>query len=272
MGKLWVLIGVLLSGTPLWATERLMVVGGGTRPPAACERFVKWAGAAKARLLLITWASEVHSAEAFFDTMREDLEPFQPGSIVHAVTKDKVASDRPALVKQIQAATGIFFTGGDQNLAMDVLIDDEKAHPGKDSLLTVLRNRYQAGVVFGGTSAGTAMMSTPMLNGDADLTVWDGRKVGVRDGLGLVAGAIFDQHFMAQGRLLRLMGLMEVTPDKIGFGIDEATAMLVEDGRYAEVVGESHVLGMWWDRKEGLLKTVPLAPGARFDLEKRSRY
>ncbi len=272
MGKLRFFVGAFFLTTQLWAGERLVLVGGGTRPAAASERFVKWAGGANAQLLLITWASEGYTPEEFFEATRDDLNAFHPAAIQHAVTKPDVVRDRDTLVTQIQGASGIFFTGGDQNFIMDVLADDAQAHLPQDSLLTLLRQRYQAGVVFGGTSAGTAVMSSPMLSGAGDLTVWDGTQVGVRGGLGLVADAIFDQHFMAQGRLLRLMGLMEIHPDKIGFGVDEATALLIEDGRYAEVVGDSHVLGMWWDRKEQLLKTVPLTNGAHFDLVKRSRY
>ena len=40
-----------------WGQQRLLVVGGGTRPPDAVKKFVDWSGGAKARILIITWAS-----------------------------------------------------------------------------------------------------------------------------------------------------------------------------------------------------------------------
>jgi hypothetical protein len=39
------------------AATRLVIVGGGERPPEAVARFVQWSGGVQARLLVITWAS-----------------------------------------------------------------------------------------------------------------------------------------------------------------------------------------------------------------------
>ncbi len=61
---------------------------------------------------------------------------------------------------------------------VDVLKDVE--------LFPLLRDKYAAGTPFGGASAGAAVMSDPMMTGDADLKILDGTKVGVRGGLGLI--------------------------------------------------------------------------------------
>ena len=117
---------------------------------------------------------------------------------------------------------------------MDVLADPE--------LLAAVKARFAAGVVFGGTSAGAAVMSARMITGEGDFTVIDGDKVEVRPGLGLLEGAIVDQHFVKRQRENRLFGLVLKHPEERGVGIDEDTALLVTGGRYAEVVGKGPVM------------------------------
>lgn len=260
----------LAPDSALGAGEKLVVVGGGRRPTDSNARFVKWGGGEKARILVLTWASD--PAADYFDYLAADLHAYNPTSIVHGVTSGDVTANRDKLVQQINDATAIYFTGGDQNLTMDVIDADLRAVPAANSLLALLRDRYQAGVVFGGTSAGCAVMATPMLTGTADLTILDGKQVETRDGLGILPGVILDQHFMARNRTLRLMGLMQEHPTKLGLGIDESTALLITDGRYAEVVGESQVLAMQATGPHGQVLVDPLPVGTRYDIAKRARY
>ncbi len=117
---------------------------------------------------------------------------------------------------------------------MDVLADPE--------LLAAVKARFAAGVPFGGTSAGAAVMSARMITGEGDFTVIDGDKVEVRPGLGLLEGAIVDQHFVKRQRQNRLFGLVLKHPEERGVGIDEDTALLVSGGRHAEVVGKGPVM------------------------------
>jgi cyanophycinase len=102
--------------------------------------------------------------------------------------------------------------------------------------------RHAQGVVFGGTSAGAAVMSRRMITGEGDFGVIDGREVDVREGLGLLPGVIVDQHFVRRQRENRLFGLVLLHPEERGVGIDEDTAILVSGGRLAEVVGRGPVL------------------------------
>jgi cyanophycinase len=116
---------------------------------------------------------------------------------------------------------------------MDVLADPE--------LLAATKARFAAGVVFGGTSAGAAVMSLRMITGEGDFTVIDGNEVEVRPGLGLVEGVIVDQHFVRRQRENRLFGLVLKYPGERGVGIDEETALLVPEGP-PEVVGKVIVI------------------------------
>ena len=241
--------------------QRLLVIGGGKRPPEAIKRFVEWSGGEKAKLLVITWATA--QPDASFASFSKDLSAFKTASVEPSPTAPLDSEKRSKFVAQIKDATGIYFTGGDQNRIMDVLKDEE--------LLKMLRDKYAAGTPFGGTSAGAAVMSDPMMTGDADLKILDGTKVGIRTGLGLIPNVIFDQHFLVRQRHNRLFGLIMVNPAMLGIGIDEDTSVLIEDNRNLQVVGATQVMFVNAKGKDGSMIVNFLKTGERFDLKKRKR-
>jgi len=239
------------------ATERLVLVGGGERPPAALRQMVEWAGGPKSRLLIVPWASGEPAESAA--AIREELEPHRPGRMETAPFAPLDAGKRAELLKQLAAATAVFFTGGDQGRIMDVLLPDP-------ALLEAFRERHRAGVVFGGTSAGTAIMSARMITGNGDFTVIDAGQVETRPGLGLLPGTIVDQHFVKRQRENRLFGLVLAHPEELGVGIDEGTALLVEDGRRGLVVGDSVVMLVDGKSTPGALVVRLARPGQSVDL------
>ena len=56
-------------------------------------------------------------------------------------------------------------------------------------------------------------------------------------GLGLIDGVIIDQHFAQRSRYGRLMSMVAASPNLIGVGIDEDTAIEVRDRRFFTVHG-----------------------------------
>ena len=60
-------------------------------------------------------------------------------------------------------------------------------------------------------------------------------------GLNLLPGVILDQHFLKRNRLPRLIAAIRANPGLIGLGIDEATAIVVENGEL-KVEGQSYVI------------------------------
>ena len=143
--------------THLSAQQRLVIVGGGPRPPEALSRFVEWAGKERSHILIIPWATA--QPEAAFKSLREDFAPFPTAAIEAAPAAPLNDDAKIKFLGQLKQATGVFFSGGDQARIMNVLADE--------SLLQALRKRYDEGVVFGGTSAGTAIMSRRMITGTA---------------------------------------------------------------------------------------------------------
>jgi cyanophycinase len=61
------------------------------------------------------------------------------------------------------------------------------------------------------------------------------------EGLGLLENAIVDQHFLRRRRHNRLMSLVLEQPSRIGVGIDESTALVVEPTGWWSVIGRSVV-------------------------------
>jgi cyanophycinase len=259
-----VLTAALLPAAASGGT-RLVLIGGGDPPKQAIARFAEWAGGTQARILVVNWASG-EPKESCDDVLKEvaayapAAAECGPGTVLDA--KGRAAPLEPEGARdfreRLARASGVFFTGGDQARVMDVLEDD--------GLLSALRARFAAGVVFGGTSAGTAIMSKIMITGEGDFTVIDGAKVEVRPGLGLIDGAIVDQHFVKRQRENRLFGLVLAHPGLRGIGVDEATALLVRDGRQAEVVGAGVVLLVDAKGKDRLAVTI-VRPGQGFDLK-----
>jgi cyanophycinase len=229
--KAFVTIVLLLS--PVCAQQRLVIVGGGSRPPEALSRFVDWAGKERARILIICWATQ--DPEGGFKSLKEDFAPFRIEAIEAAPPAPLNDDAKNRFLHQLKQATAVFFSGGDQARIMNVLKDQ--------SLLQALRLRYQTGVVFGGTSAGAAIMSRRMITGEGDFKIIDGAKVDTREGLGLLPETVLvDQHFIRRQRENRLFGLMLQGAERFGLGIDEGTALLVSDNRKVEVVGASQVV------------------------------
>jgi cyanophycinase len=253
-------VAILAAAAPAASAERLVLAGGGDLPLRAKQRFVEWSGGPSARILVILWSTS--EPKKNLKWLREELLPLGAAGVEGAPLAPLKPKTRALFLDQLSKATGVFFSGGDQARAMDVLRDQE--------LLEALRERYHAGVTFGGTSAGCALMTTPMITGDGDFTVIDGDKVVTREGLGLLPGIIVDQHFVKRQRENRLFGLVLKTPEALGVGVDEATALLVEDGRHGEVAGKGHVMLVDGRTEPGVLVLRLFRDGARVDLERRS--
>ena len=143
--------------------SRLLVIGGAERHgpggTGILRRFVDLAGGPAADLIVIATASgEPAVLEAEYATLFTRL----GAGRVRALRLDtRSQANDPAGSRRSPAATGVFFTGGDQVRITTVL--------GGTRTDSALHRRSPAGaIVLGGTSAGAAMMSgTMILGGDA---------------------------------------------------------------------------------------------------------
>lgn len=214
----------------------LLVIGGAedrVGTAVLLRRFVRLAGGRRARIVLIPTASsmqdEVTAAyrEVFGRLGVTRLDVVNPAS--------RAAADDPAGVRALDAATGIFLTGGSQLRLSQFL-------PGT-ALGAAIHRAHAAGTVIGGTSAGASIMSTFMISMGDEGTTPRQRTSQLSAGLGLIEGVIIDQHFGQRNRYGRLMSVVASSPHLLGVGIDENTAIEVSDGRFTVLgAGVVHVL------------------------------
>jgi cyanophycinase len=220
----------------------LLIVGGGPIPDAILDRFVALAGGAgHARIVIFPMASS--SADAGVE-LTADFK--KRGAEAERVVLTHEQADTEDAARRLDGVTGIWFGGGDQVLLTKALLHTR--------VEAAIHRRYQDGAVVGGTSAGAAVMSTPMLTGDekhpggsrppakdsSDAYMTIAREnVVTEEGFALLPGAIVDQHFLRRRRHNRLISLVLENPTLVGVGIDESTAVEVAPSGGWRILGES---------------------------------
>lgn len=182
------------------------------------------------RLVISTVAS--HEPSGYFDTYSEAFGELGLKGMTELYIDSRDESLDCANSADLETAGGIFFTGGDQ-LRISSQIGDTPFE-------WHVRKIYARGGVVAGTSAGASAMGETMLvrggNGET-CRVGD---LHLAPGLGLLPGVIIDQHFAERGRIGRLLGAVALNPRILGIGIDENTAIVVQDGCF-DVIGAGGV-------------------------------
>jgi cyanophycinase len=220
-------------------TGYLMIIGGGDKPMDAMQEFVTLCKGKP--ILIITSASE---------------DPIEYGTILSGQLRecgaDKIAmrhiiapevANSDSVVALIDAAGGVFFTGGDQDRLMNRV-----GHTRTEEALN--RLYYERGGIIGGTSAGAAVMSEVMITGNElinkdSTSIFHSIQAGnveTKRGFGFVKHAIIDQHFMMRKRHNRLIGVVLEHPALPGIGIDEEAAILVDPEGGFRVYGQDAVI------------------------------
>ncbi len=211
----------------------LVIIGGAedkTGDQVILREFVRCAGGGRARVAVVTVATRMpeqvgaHYVEVFHGLGVEHVQAVD--------IRSREAAHAPEVLAALGAATGIFFTGGDQLRIISLL--------GGTAADRCLHERHAAGVVLAGTSAGASAMSTIMIiegrsEEHPDLTL-----IEKGPGLDFMSGVMIDQHFAQRGRLGRLLTAVAQHPGYLGIGIDENTAIVVHDDRF-QVIGDGAV-------------------------------
>lgn len=133
----------------------------------------------------------------------------------------------------IKEAKLIFFTGGDQ-LKITSLIGGTPLNE------LIVKGMYEGKVIVG-TSAGASVMSGTMILQGEDEESPKKHSINMSPGLGFIKNAIIDQHFIQRGRIGRLLTGVAENPDYLGIGIDEDTAIIVDERKLIRVIGSGAV-------------------------------
>lgn len=195
------------------------------------REFVRLSGGPRSRLLVATVATELpDEVGGDYVAVFRRLGCKDPGRLD---IPDRAAAGSPETAAKLDAATGVFFTGGSQARITQLL--------GGTPTDRQLHRRHQAGgFVLGGTSAGAAVMAGVMVVGGANETTPRAGAVEVGPGLEFLRGVMVDQHFTRRGRTGRLLAALAKYPHLLGVGIDEDTALVAEGGEF-RVVGAGAV-------------------------------
>ena len=281
------------AAAPALAQRKLVMVGGGLedldsivysggvpRPPgtgpapsgaqvhsvAIFQRIVQLTNGAK-RIGVLTTASAASDAQANGTYYVDVFRYYNAGAgtawipvRIDAAGNCAVSNADPALVAQIEAMDGFFFGGGDQARIATCFFNGSGAARTDSPIMIALRNKFLAGAVVGGTSAGTSILpGIPMPIGGES---YYGLRYGIygsvgtsstiptsannnpliiatsysdrvaedaAGGFGFFTEGLVDPHFSERGRQGRLIRLAWNRGIAQAFGVDENTALVVED-------------------------------------------
>ena len=245
----------------------LLLVGGGPTQDDVNAEFVRLAGGASARIVVIPTAAvdpgkdaqALASAEAWARSLG-----VARVTVMH--TSRRSEADSEAFVRPLRDATGVWLPGGE---AGRILVSYLGTRTERELMALLAR-----GGVIGGTSAGALVWGSEVLTFRA---TQDGSPYRIGDVNALL---LDDPHAVAFGALqqvvvaphfteFRMQPSLEKTvatrTQLLGIGIDEATALEVR-GTVGSVLGRGHVTIV----TAGSTAPQVLGAGARYDIVKRA--
>jgi cyanophycinase len=213
---------------------RLIIIGGKEEKksdPVILRQVAEDVKRLKAPLVITTVASELPDelfadySAVFCDLGVTDIQLVD--------IRERAEAYEPEAQQMIEKAAAVFFTGGDQQKITGRL--------GGSPLCDRMKELYARGGTIVGTSAGAAVMPETMLVSGAgdESSLMD--TITMAPGLGLIHDVIIDSHFAERGRMGRLLGAVAHNPRNLGLGIDENTAIIVENDRRFRVIGAGAV-------------------------------
>jgi cyanophycinase len=183
------------------------------------------------RLVLATVAS--HEPQGYFEQYQRAFGELGITDLVELYIETRDQALAKEAVECFKGATGVFFSGGDQLRITSQI--------GDTPVMRKVEEIFDSGGVIGGTSAGASAMCETMLVSGTSRESYRIGDLRMAPGLGLIKDVIIDQHFAQRGRMGRLLGAVAQNPRMLGIGIDEDTAILLEDEKAFKVLGSGAV-------------------------------
>ena len=206
-------------------TGEILIVGGGTTPPAAVKRFIEAAGRQESRIVVLA-----HTRQNPEEDGSKSADLFRENGAINVLLPGSLLSSE--IVAALENAKGVWIPGGDQNRFVERL-------PESSGVPAAIREVWKRGGVVGGASAGASLVGGLMPTGED--TKIEGLKSGlcpVRPGLSLLPRVITDQHFFVRNRSQRLFTAVLELPDFTGIGLDEGTWVTIRDHRLSVKSGQ----------------------------------
>lgn len=237
----------------------LLIIGGGeleAEIQEAAIRLGRGPDGGPARWVVIPTAQE---DEALSGTKPPDFTG-RDGAVATVLhTRDRGEADSADFVAPLEAATAVWFVGGRQWRLVDAYADTRTER--------ALRAVLDRGGLIAGTSAGATIQGSYLVRGARE-----GNEImmspGHERGFGYITNVAIDQHVIARGRERDLAQVVAAHPRLLGIGIDEATAVVVQQDRMS-VIGRSVVLITDGADHAGQ-PYYTLTAGTQFDLASRT--
>ncbi len=194
------------------------------------RRFSELAGGERARIVIIPTASILPDTGARYEQLFRSLGVGDAKALPYLERAD---ANRTDWMEILQAATGIFLTGGNQLRLSTIL--------GGTEVARTIRRLNAGGVHVGGTSAGAAILCEHMIAFGKEGSTPRAGGASLAPGFGMTNRVIIDQHFRQRDRLGRLLSSLAYNPFAIGLGLDEDSAAFIDPDDSIEVVGSGAI-------------------------------
>ncbi len=217
---------------------KLYIIGGGDRPTEMVQQLIDLSEVEFGRYIIVLPMSSEDVDTAAYYSMKQ-FKDLGVSNITWFNFKKDELMEQTKLDSLINAGM-IYISGGDQNRFMEIA--------NGTPLVDAIHQAYHKGAIIAGTSAGAAVQSKKMITGNQHLhpdmkgyKTIQPKNIEIAEGLGLIESAIIDQHFIWRERMNRLISVCIENPNELAIGIDESTAILV-DNNVATVYGKGQVL------------------------------
>jgi cyanophycinase len=211
---------------------KLIIIGGKEDKDKEKEILKEVArGVGNGKLCIVSVASAV--GDELWEIYRNVFKELGVKHMSHLDVVHRTESIDHEAVKAVKDASAIFFTGGDQLKITSEL--------GGTIVLERIMDIFHQGGIIAGTSAGASVMGEIMMTSGLSDSSFRIGNLRMAPGLGLTSCMIIDQHFAERGRIGRLIGAVAHNPKYLGIGIDEDTAIILEDKVKFTVIGSGTV-------------------------------
>jgi cyanophycinase len=224
------------------AQGRLVLVGGGSESEGGwSDAPYRWIvdHAVNKKVAVISYSDEDNFIPDYFISLGAT-------DATNIRIDSRAVADLQATYDQLMTYDAFFFKGGDQSIYYTQFKNTKTMQATVD--------KFKAGGVMSGTSAGMAILSGVMYTAEKGSVYPDETLANLYhknatladDFLAFLPGFLFDSHFTERGRVGRLLPfLAQWYLDKheliTGIGVDDRTALCIEPDKKAEVFGTGTV-------------------------------
>ncbi|OEF98952.1 hypothetical protein BHF71_10520 [Vulcanibacillus modesticaldus] len=204
----------------------LFLIGGNPSIDEVAEQFISRAGGSNAIIALL-----LLYREGWEEYLPRYVDPWIKRNIkkYYVIMPDQIGRlDNESVINKLRKATGIFIGGGNTLLY--------NAYYSSEPIRNIIHERYNNGVPIAGNSAGALIMPKICLVSPNDT---DDGFMRIEEGLGLFNNMLVSVHLSKWNDSSNLVEGMIKTKTEIGWGIDDNACLVLKNGDFNNVIGES---------------------------------